>query len=65
MINIWITEVKENEISISKNASNQFVLPEFEITIVDESLGYSLTVYGWMVPECLLSTHTTKEVYKI
>ncbi|XP_065649371.1 uncharacterized protein LOC136078177 [Hydra vulgaris] len=51
LLNGWITDVKEKEISILKNVSNQFVLPEFEITI-DESLGYSLAVYGCMVPEC-------------
>ena len=45
----WIVE-ERNERVVLRKMNECFLLPEFEL-IIDDSLGYTITVYGWFLPE--------------
>ena len=45
----WVTEIGTGRISFKK-FKVPYIVPEFEV-IIDDSLGFMLYVYGWMLPE--------------
>ena len=53
--NNWSIEIKTDRIILSFSDSS-FVSPRYTIQ-VDDSLGYTISVYGWLLPE-------THEIYK-
>ena len=49
MLKEWVTEIGTGQISFKK-FKVPYIVPEFEV-IIDDSLGFILYVYGWMLPE--------------
>ena len=48
-LNDWIVQELEDRLVLKKKSS-QVMLPEFEI-MIDDSLGFTIYVYGWLLPE--------------
>ena len=48
-MNGWIVQELEDRLVLKKKNS-QVTLPEIEI-MIDDSLGFTIYVYGWLVPE--------------
>ena len=48
-LNDWIVQELEDRLVLKKKRS-QVMLPEIEI-MIDDSLGFTIYVYGWLLPE--------------
>ncbi|XP_068707882.1 uncharacterized protein [Montipora foliosa] len=46
----WSTQIKEDRIIFRKFDQPSVCLPQLEL-VVDDSLGYSIIVYGWLLPD--------------